>query len=146
MQTGEPMSGEDVTRAGPAPLAGDRLDPFCRAWLRELFDRVGRFVQPTLERWESGFLQEGNVAQEVIVWEAIAQTFEAYTSEHPDVDRCGLVRTISAITAGVMFEEETPETEALRQRYRVVCEEMQKDGQTQVDAVLSRLRHKGLLD
>ena len=112
----------------------------------ELFDRVGRFVQPTLERWESGFLQEGNVAQEVIVWEAIARTFEAYTSEHPDGDHCGLVRTISAITAGVMFEEETPETEALRQRYRVVCEEMQKDGHTQVDAVLSRLRRKGLMD
>jgi hypothetical protein len=42
------------------------------------YDIVGRYVQPTLEQWELGFMRDTHMGREIGIWILVAGAFQTY--------------------------------------------------------------------
>ncbi len=93
------------------------LDPFLAAWVRRLYERVGRVLFPSFEQWESCFLCDMNLGHEILTWEAIARTFEDYLRKNPEANRKVVVGDLLAISMVGTSDQGSAETRELGTRY-----------------------------
>lgn len=108
----------------PGPICHKKgLTPVLEELARSLFSKVGRFVYPTFEQWELGFMRDEHPWREILIWENIARTFNRYLAEHPDADGRDVVGTICSISAGHVSEDETETEKELRSLFKEAYEQ-----------------------
>jgi len=93
-----PVSAAQIEYVGH--ICHEQLSPESEQVCREVYASVGRFLEPSFEQWELGFLRETNPEQELRVWQAIAESFAAYTAEHPDCEQLTAICSFVAISLG----------------------------------------------
>ena len=99
------------------------LTPLLEGLARDLFATVGRFVCPTFEQWELGFMRDMHPWRELLIWETIARTYKLYLAEHPEAeDDNELAGTIVSLSLGVVPENLTEKEKDLQRFYRESCE------------------------
>jgi hypothetical protein len=75
--------------------------------LRDIYYDVARFIWPTLEEWERGFLFEMHHERGVAIWRQIADAFLLYRRRHADGreladdEGLALVAALLSISSGV---------------------------------------------
>ena len=99
------------------PIRREALTPAATGRAKQVYARVGHMIVPTFEQWELGFLRELTPELEIAVWEVIADAFDAYKAEKPDVDMDTL-RMLIAISTGGGPKHETAESRRLRELFR----------------------------
>ncbi|PQO41842.1 hypothetical protein C5Y96_00270 [Blastopirellula marina] len=50
---------------------------------RFTYDRLGKFIYPSFEQWELGFLRDVNPDRELILWFRMSYAYENYTENNP---------------------------------------------------------------
>ena len=99
------------------------LTPLLEGLARDLFATVGRFVYPTFEQWELGFMRDMHPWRELLIWETVARTYKLYLGEHPEaVDDNELAGTIVSLSLGVVPENPTEKEKDLHRLYMEACE------------------------
>ena len=89
-----------------APIRHESLPPKMLKTLGQLYDDVGRYVQPTLEQWELGFMRDTHPEREVRVWCGIAMAWHIFHKRHTGYERLRdeeekkLVSALSMISCG----------------------------------------------
>jgi hypothetical protein len=97
----------DPSEVQPGPIRHVSLSPELLRELKHLYDHVGRYVQPTLEQWELGFMRDEHPEREVSVWRSISKAYTDYKREHlggkrvPDKEAGDLIGSLSAISTGI---------------------------------------------
>ncbi len=66
----------DALRNTPVRHGGFPAELLAR--MKSTYDTVGRFLSPTLEHWELGFMKDTNPASELAIWEHIEASFNRY--------------------------------------------------------------------
>jgi len=79
----------------PAPLRHTSLGKL-EGRARKLYERVGKFLCPTYEQWELGFLRDTHPEREIRIWEWIADHFEKLRQENPSADPNHLIGSLAA--------------------------------------------------
>jgi hypothetical protein len=62
----------------PGPIEHEHLPDLLLDICRWTFDVVGRYVVPTLEQWELGFMRDVHAEREVFFWHRLAFAFITY--------------------------------------------------------------------
>ena len=104
----------------PAPIRHQALTPSATERARQAYARVGYLIYPTFEQWETGFRRDMHPEREIAIWEAIADTLDAYKTEKPDNDKETLkkrLRIVIAVSLGGRLRDETPESRRLRKLF-----------------------------
>ena len=87
--------------------------------VRQLFSHVGHLMCPTFEQWELGFMRGVWPWREVLVWEAICRTYDAYVAKHPEAANAKeIVTTITAVSCCVVFENDTDTVREIRSLFQ----------------------------
>src|SRR5262245_11948401 len=60
------------------PIRHQELPSFLLDIIRWTYEVVGRYLKPTLEQWETGFMRDLHVDREVIFWHQTAFAFITY--------------------------------------------------------------------
>src|SRR5262249_1959648 len=72
------MSPEEMRKAQPGPIPPATLSQFLLDLMRWTYKVVGRYLYPTLEQWELGFMRDRHVEDEVGFWYRAAFAFITY--------------------------------------------------------------------
>ncbi len=90
-----------------APIRHESLPPKMLKTLKLLYDDVGRYVQPTLEQWELGFMRDTHPEREVTAWCRIAFAWHDFHKRYHgdkrlrDEEEKKLVGALSMISCGI---------------------------------------------
>ncbi len=115
---------------------------------RQLFDRIGNLIIPTLKQWEDGFLRDANPRSELFVWECVAQSYERFLVLHPDRDKAAAASDLVLASLGAFPKENRKETGELQALYRETRNRMNADRQkfdAEVFGALARWPYRQLL-
>jgi len=121
----------------PDPILRTKLDPLLALWARQLFDRVGNLIIPTLEQWELGVLRASQPQSKMAVWECIARAYEHFLAEHPDCDKAAVATDLFIAS---MFG--TPNKE-LHRLHRITWNRMNGNVKAVRKEILRSLAHRG---
>jgi len=111
----------ELKKLEPGPILHSELPEFLLGVIRWTYSIVGRYVQPSLEQWELGFMRDLHVTQEVIFWHRLAFAFISYhrrqnLSLRSEAEEQQLVRSLIRIALGSENEErESEEGKLLRE-------------------------------
>jgi len=95
------------------------LSPLLTDLARNLFQRAGRYVHPSFEQWELGFMRDMHPWREILVWEVICRAYEAYLARHPEAANVAkIIPALAAISAGGTLEKEPEKSQELQELYR----------------------------
>lgn len=95
-------------------------------WARSIYGRVGFLLHQTFEKWELGFMRDTHPQVELLIWEAIAQAYESYVSDHPECDKKLVCSWLASLSTGHRSKEaEYPE--GLRAHWEKVFAPFAKD-------------------
>jgi hypothetical protein len=107
-----------LDKVKPGPLRHKKgLSQLLERISRLLYEKVGHFVYPSFEQWEVGFMRDMHPWKEILIWENIARTFDAYMAKHVDADGSHVVGNIVAISLGQVAENEPAMRKELRELY-----------------------------
>ena len=67
-----------LSEVQPGPIVHPTLPAFLLGIIRWTYLIVGRYIQPTLEQWELGFMRDLHVEREVCYWHRLAYAFITY--------------------------------------------------------------------
>jgi hypothetical protein len=59
----------------PGPLQHKSIPEPLAGLVRGTFPLVGRYIQPTLEQWEVGFMRDVHIGREIRIWAVVAGAF-----------------------------------------------------------------------
>ena len=91
----------------PGPIRHETLPPELLDRIKTVFDRIGPYLDTTLEEFEIGFLRDMHPESEVAVWCRITTAWLAYHEKHlgdetlSDDEERKLLGALIAISTGV---------------------------------------------
>ena len=111
----EMVTPEQAKRLRGGPIRHPNLPGWLLAMMRWSYGVVGRYLYPTLEQWELGFMRDTNIVGEVILWHGIAFAFITYHRRRglplrSDAEERQPVAGLSAM----LSQAELPDTEDTR--------------------------------
>jgi hypothetical protein len=72
------LTPEQVSQLELGPIRHETLPPKLMDDIKQSYNVVGKYLYPTLEQWEVGFLRDAFPAREVHVWAKISLAFMDY--------------------------------------------------------------------
>lgn len=94
------INAEDMK---PSERRRDELPPDLKCRADALFDRVGKTLSATREKWYDGFLRDQNPEREIAVWERIADVTDTLWASGPKelhkLDRRSLLRAVLMVSS-----------------------------------------------
>jgi hypothetical protein len=114
------MSAKELAGMSPGPIRHPELPPFTLDLIRWSHSVVGKYLHPTLEKWELGFMRDTHVEQEVWLWHRIAFAYITYYSRlgrlpKDDAEAGRTVNLLAGISSG--HEPRSEEERTLRECY-----------------------------
>ena len=106
----------------PGPIRHESLPPEMLETLKALYDSVGRYMDPTREQWELGFMRDANPAREMEGWSKIAFAWREYHLRYTGGDRLDdvaekqIVGFLVLLSRGVTNVPESKLPETTKQR------------------------------
>lgn len=97
----------DFNKVRPGPIRHKSLPPKLLKYVQAIYDVIGPYLDTSLERFETGFMQDKHPEQEVALWCGITIAWVAYHEKYvgeellPDEDERKLVAALVAISTGV---------------------------------------------
>lgn len=79
------------------PIRHDSLPAHFLAVCKYTFDRVGKYVVPTFEEWELGFMRDATPDREIFIWLRISIAMDKLQPDDPKATLAQLV----AVSTGV---------------------------------------------
>jgi hypothetical protein len=74
------MSPSELKDVKPGPIRHKQVPDFLLDMMRWSYKIVGRFIVPTLEQWELGFMRDLNMERQVGYWHRLAFAFITWHS------------------------------------------------------------------
>ena len=106
----------------PGPFRHESLPPEIHQTLSVLYESVGRYIDPTLEQWELGFMRDAHPEREVALWSKIAFAWREYHLRYTggdrldDVEEKQIVGFLVLLSMGVTNVPESKLPETTKQR------------------------------
>jgi hypothetical protein len=111
-----------ISELKPGSVQHESLPPEMLETLKLLYDSVGRYMDPTREQWELGFMRDANPGREMATWSKIAFAWREYHLRYTGGDRLGeveekqIVGFLVMLSMGVANVPESKLPETTKQR------------------------------
>ena len=116
---GETVQVVETETLHPSPIQHERLDPTEEVLARYTHGIAGKYVQPTLEQWELGFMRDAAPKSELALWVVFSDALESWCRDNPHAteeqksEAVGLLCGFSMV--GMTDDEDT--SDDLERRY-----------------------------
>jgi hypothetical protein len=100
------LTAEEVAQLQEGPIRHESLPADLQEAVEWSFQVVGRYVHPTLEQWEIGFMRDMHPESEIRIWCRIALAFIRYHEERglplrDETTERDLIGTLISVSSGV---------------------------------------------
>jgi hypothetical protein len=92
------LTNEELKQLKQGPLQHGGLTPPQQEVARRSFMVAGRFVEPTLEQWELGFMRDMHPDGELALWVVLSVAFQKYLRVHHVKDQKQQTRIVAALS------------------------------------------------